>query len=176
MNSGEWQLRSAIHASNGDLIPRPLRLRVCMPLITPSYLARLEREADLVARLFDRDRQVLAIAFDCSASRAASAGAFGKLLLALRAQFHLAPELTDPTRAVRPEPGDNAAHCDHDLIGLGVGAVSNIGGLTFRNLGDLGAWQRAIDAGRLPVGSGSPFDVTSHRVAVRNPTTRTHRR
>lgn len=176
VNSGEWQLRRAILVSNGDLIPRPLRLRVTLAVSTPSYLSRLAREADLVARLFDRDREVAALAFDCNPSEAASDSVLNDLLLALHAQFHLAPGLMDAARARCPGPGADEIDPDHDLIGLGVGAVSTIGGVTFRNLEDLSAWQRAIDAGQLPVGFCDPSDVTSHRVAVRHPTTRAHRR
>lgn len=176
MTSGEWQLRRAIQISNGDLIPRPLCLRVCLPVSTPSYLSRLEREADLVARLFDRDRAVVALAFDCCSPEPVSDGVLDDLLLALRAQFHLSPEFIAAATAPCRGSHEYEVVPDRDLIGFGAGAVSNIGGLTFRNLADLSEWQRAIDAGRLPVGSCGPFDVTSQRVAFRHPTAHTPRR
>jgi hypothetical protein len=34
---------AAVEASNGDLIPRPLSLHVCLPICTDAYLARVER-------------------------------------------------------------------------------------------------------------------------------------
>lgn len=79
---GIEQLREAIAASNGDPIPRPLSLYVHVPfcespcfycgcnrIITrdkqrsQGYLNRLQREAELVAPLFDRDREVVQLHF-----------------------------------------------------------------------------------------------------------------
>ncbi|MDO5505823.1 MAG: oxygen-independent coproporphyrinogen III oxidase [Pseudoxanthomonas suwonensis] len=79
---GPEQLREAVTASNGDPIPRPLSLYVHVPfcespcfycgcnrIITrdkqrsQAYLSRLEREAALIAPLFDRDREVVQLHF-----------------------------------------------------------------------------------------------------------------
>jgi len=78
----EVQLREAVIASNGDPIPRRLSLYVHVPfcmspcfycgcnrIITRDlsrsepYLARLYREIDLTAALFDRDREVIQLHF-----------------------------------------------------------------------------------------------------------------
>jgi len=79
---GEAQLREAAQASNGDPIPRRLSLYVHVPfcmspcfycgcnrIITrdlargETYLARLYREIDMTAVLFDRDREVIQLHF-----------------------------------------------------------------------------------------------------------------
>ena len=79
---GEAQLREAALVSNGDPIPRRLSLYVHVPfcmspcfycgcnrIITrdlargESYLARLYREIDMMAALFDRDREVIQLHF-----------------------------------------------------------------------------------------------------------------
>jgi oxygen-independent coproporphyrinogen-3 oxidase len=79
---GEAQLREAAQASNGDPIPRRLSLYVHVPfcmspcfycgcnrIITrdvsrsETYLARLYREIDMTAALFDRDREVIQLHF-----------------------------------------------------------------------------------------------------------------
>jgi oxygen-independent coproporphyrinogen-3 oxidase len=79
---GEAQLREAALASNGDPIPRRLSLYVHVPfcmspcfycgcnrIITrdlaraETYLARLYREIDMTAALFDRDREVIQLHF-----------------------------------------------------------------------------------------------------------------
>jgi len=79
---GEAQLREAAQASNGDPIPRRLSLYVHVPfcmspcfycgcnrIITrdlargETYLARLYREIDMTATLFDRDREVIQLHF-----------------------------------------------------------------------------------------------------------------
>jgi oxygen-independent coproporphyrinogen III oxidase len=79
---GEAQLREAAQASNGDPIPRRLSLYVHVPfcmspcfycgcnrIITrdlarsDTYLARLYREIDMMAALFDRDREVIQLHF-----------------------------------------------------------------------------------------------------------------
>ena len=79
---GEAQLREAALVSNGDPIPRRLSLYVHVPfcmspcfycgcnrIITrdlsraETYLARLYREIDMTAALFDRDREVIQLHF-----------------------------------------------------------------------------------------------------------------
>ncbi len=79
---GETQLRESIAASNGDPIPRRLSLYVHVPFCSSPcfycgcnrvitrdlargerYIAHLQREIDLVAPLFDRDREVVQLHF-----------------------------------------------------------------------------------------------------------------
>ena len=79
---GEAEYRGAAHASNEDPIPRRLSIYVhvpfcfspcfycgCARIITrdrakaDGYLARLHREIELTAPLFDRDRQVVQLHF-----------------------------------------------------------------------------------------------------------------
>ncbi|KGM55584.1 coproporphyrinogen III oxidase [Lysobacter daejeonensis GH1-9] len=81
-NFGESQLRDAAALSNGDPIPRRLSLYVHVPfcmspcfycgcnrIITrdlargAAYLARLYREIEMIAGLFDRDREVIQLHF-----------------------------------------------------------------------------------------------------------------
>ena len=50
-------------------------------------------------------------------------------------------------------------HAESDLIGLGVSAISHIGDTYSQNPRDLPSWERAIDAGRLPVWRGMQLDA-----------------
>ena len=91
---GEAQLREAALASNGDPIPRRLSLYVHVPFcLSPcfycgcnriitrdlsradTYLARLYREIDLTAALFDRDREVIQLHFGGGTPNFLDAGA-----------------------------------------------------------------------------------------------------
>jgi oxygen-independent coproporphyrinogen-3 oxidase len=45
-------------------------------------------------------------------------------------------------------------HADSDLIGVGVSAISHIGGTFSQNARDLPTWEAMLDAGRLPVFRG----------------------
>jgi oxygen-independent coproporphyrinogen-3 oxidase len=106
---GEPALREAIAASNGDPIPRRLSLYVHLPfcespcfycgcnrIITrdkaraESYLARLYREIDLVAALFDRDREVIQLHLGGGTPNFLSTAQLGELVDSLRRQFHFA--------------------------------------------------------------------------------------
>ena len=49
-------------------------------------------------------------------------------------------------------------HANCDLIGLGVSAISHIGDSYSQNPRDLSSWERAIDAGRLPIWRGVRMD------------------
>ena len=49
-------------------------------------------------------------------------------------------------------------HADSDLVGLGVSAISHIGGSFSQNPRDLPSWETALDAGRLPVFRGMRMD------------------
>ena len=49
-------------------------------------------------------------------------------------------------------------HADSDLVGLGVSAISHIGGSFSQNPRDLPSWEIALDEGRLPVFRGMRMD------------------
>lgn len=49
-------------------------------------------------------------------------------------------------------------HADTDLIGLGVSAISSVGGTFSQNPRELADWEAAVDAGRLPVWRGLQLD------------------
>ncbi|WP_372018157.1 oxygen-independent coproporphyrinogen III oxidase [Pseudoxanthomonas sp. 10H] len=49
-------------------------------------------------------------------------------------------------------------HAESDLVGLGVSAISHIGASFSQNPRDIGSWEQAIDAGRLPVWRGMRMD------------------
>jgi oxygen-independent coproporphyrinogen III oxidase len=106
---GEAQLREAVAASNGDPIPRRLSLYVHVPfcaspcfycgcnrIITrdkgrsEGYLARLYREIDLVAALFDRDREVIQLHFGGGTPNFLTPAQLREVVDTLRRQFHFA--------------------------------------------------------------------------------------
>ncbi|MBB6599278.1 oxygen-independent coproporphyrinogen III oxidase [Luteimonas sp. MC1825] len=112
---GEAELREAVDASNGDPIPRRLSLYVHVPFcVSPcfycgcnriitrdksraeGYLARLYREIDLVASLFDRDREVVQLHLGGGTPNFMAPGQLAELVDTLRRQFHFArPEESD---------------------------------------------------------------------------------
>ena len=104
---GEAQLREAALASNGDPIPRRLSLYVHVPFcLSPcfycgcnriitrdlaradTYLARLYREIDLTAALFDRDREVIQLHFGGGTPNFLSPKQLREVVDTLRRQFH----------------------------------------------------------------------------------------
>ncbi len=104
---GEAQLREAAQASNGDPIPRRLSLYVHVPFcLSPcfycgcnriitrdlaradTYLARLYREIDLTAALFDRDREVIQLHFGGGTPNFLSPAQLREVVDTLRRQFH----------------------------------------------------------------------------------------
>ncbi len=104
---GEAELREAALASNGDPIPRRLSLYVHVPFcLSPcfycgcnriitrdlaradAYLARLYREIDLTAALFDRDREVIQLHFGGGTPNFLSPAQLREVVDTLRRQFH----------------------------------------------------------------------------------------
>ncbi|WP_132999776.1 oxygen-independent coproporphyrinogen III oxidase [Luteimonas arsenica] len=129
---GEEQLREAAAASNGDPIPRRLSVYVHVPFcVSPcfycgcnriitrdksraeTYLARLYREIDMTAALFDRDRDVVQLHLGGGTPNFMDPGQIGELVDALRRQFHFArPEESDISIELDPRfvsPADIAA-------------------------------------------------------------------
>ncbi|GGK05805.1 oxygen-independent coproporphyrinogen III oxidase [Luteimonas terricola] len=112
---GEEQLRDAAAASNGDPIPRRLSLYVHVPFcVSPcfycgcnriitrdtsraeTYLARLYREIDMAAALFDRDREVVQLHLGGGTPNFMGPDQIGELVDTLRRQFHFGrPEESD---------------------------------------------------------------------------------
>ncbi len=104
---GEAELRAAALASNGDPIPRRLSLYVHVPFcLSPcfycgcnriitrdlgraeTYLARLYREIDLTAALFDRDREVIQLHFGGGTPNFLGPTQLREIVDTLRRQFH----------------------------------------------------------------------------------------
>ena len=104
---GEAELREAATASNGDPIPRRLSLYVHVPFCTSpcfycgcnrvitrdtsrsdGYLARLYREIDLTAQLFDRDREVIQLHFGGGTPNFLTPAQLREVVDTLRRQFH----------------------------------------------------------------------------------------
>src|SRR3970040_2482659 len=113
---GEAELREAALASTGDPIPRRLSLYVHVPFcLSPcfycgcnriitrdlaradTYLARLYREIDLTAALFDRDREVIQLHFGGGTPNFLSPAQLREVVDTLRRQFHFSDR---PTRDI----------------------------------------------------------------------------
>jgi oxygen-independent coproporphyrinogen-3 oxidase len=142
---GETQLREAASASNGDPIPRRLSLYVHVPfcmspcfycgcnrIITrnlaasETYLARLYREIDLMAALFDRDREVIQLHFGGGTPNFLTPEQLGEVVDSLRRQFHFSqsPDLDlsielDP-RFLSPADVGKLAKIGFNRASLGV--------------------------------------------------------
>lgn len=78
--------------SNADPIPRPLAIAV--HTAEGSQIERLMREIELVARLFDRDRDVLALHIDRGGDRPLAAHDLEILMDSLDRHFHFGPQAT----------------------------------------------------------------------------------
>jgi oxygen-independent coproporphyrinogen-3 oxidase len=118
----EVQLREAVIASNGDPIPRRLSLYVHVPfcmspcfycgcnrIITRDlsrsepYLARLYREIDLTAALFDRDREVIQLHFGGGTPNFLSPAQLREVVDCLRRHF-LFSAATDRDLSIELDP------------------------------------------------------------------------
>lgn len=139
---GEADLCAAIAASNEDPIPRRLSLYVHVPFCTSpcffcacsriitrdrsrgdAYVARLDREIDLAARRFDRDREVVQLHFGGGTPNFLAPERIGDIVDSLRAQFRFstAPD-RDQSIEIDPRsasPADMAA-----LSSLGFNRIS----------------------------------------------------
>ena len=142
---GEPQLRQAAQDSNGDPIPRRLSLYVHVPFCTSpcfycgcnriitrdrskgeTYLARLYREIDLVAALFDRDREVIQLHFGGGTPNFLSPQQLREVVRTLQRQFHFSDSDTrdlsielDP-RFVSPEEIVELADIGFNRASFGV--------------------------------------------------------
>ncbi|HEY4583507.1 MAG TPA: oxygen-independent coproporphyrinogen III oxidase [Lysobacter sp.] len=142
---GDAQLRAAIAASNGDPIPRRLSIYVHVPfcaspcfycgcnrIITrdasrgAAYLTRLYREIDMVAPLFDRDREAIQLHFGGGTPNFLTPAQLGECVDTLRRHFRftdaadrdISIEL-DP-RFVQPEGIAELARIGFNRASLGV--------------------------------------------------------
>lgn len=99
MGVGAAELRAAINISNDDPIPRPLALALRLPAGERSEfesdMARLHREIDLIARLIDRDREVVELHIDTGGMGGSfPMNALRNVSEALRHQFHFSAAVT----------------------------------------------------------------------------------
>jgi coproporphyrinogen III oxidase-like Fe-S oxidoreductase len=144
-------LRSAILRSNQDPIPRSIQLKVFLIARAPEvYLQRVFREIELVAPLLARDRQVVQLLFAGASPALLQPALRGDLLQSLAQHFALAAGATSPPEFASLQQRTSQPP-QHDLLGLGLGAVSRFGVTTTRNAADLARYYGALDAGRLPV-------------------------
>ncbi len=139
---GEAALRAAIVAGNGDPIPRRLSLYVHVPFCTSpcfycgcnriitrdrsrgdSYVARLEREIELVARLCDRDREVVQVHFGGGTPNFLSTAALQDAMEALRGQFHFS-EAPDRDMSIEVDPRTANASDPARLAQMGFNRIS----------------------------------------------------
>ncbi|HZX79511.1 MAG TPA: radical SAM protein, partial [Lysobacter sp.] len=142
---GDAQLRSAIAASNGDPIPRRLSIYVHVPfcaspcfycgcnrIITrdasrgAAYLSRLYREIEMVAPLFDRDREAIQLHFGGGTPNFLTPAQLGECVDTLRRHFRLTDAADrdisielDP-RFVQPEGIAELARIGFNRASLGV--------------------------------------------------------
>jgi len=112
---GEAEFRRYALGSNAEPIPRQLSLYLHVPdcFSSGAYVERLVREIETVAKLFDRDRDVIQLHLGGGAPNFPGAAEVNELISSLGRQFHFSTSSTrdfsidlDP-RVIRP--GDVAA-------------------------------------------------------------------
>ncbi len=142
---GEAALRAAIAAGNGDPIPRRLSLYVHVPFCTgpcfycacnrivtrdrargDTYVARLEREIEMIARLMDRDREVVQLHLGGGTPNFLTLAALRGVVDALRGQFRFSDAADrdvsieiDP-RSATPAEMAGLARAGFNRISLGI--------------------------------------------------------
>ena len=138
----EPELRAAIAASNEDPIPRRLSLYVHVPFCTSpcffcacnriitrdrsrgdAYVARLDREIDLAARCFDRDREVVQLHLGGGTPNFLAPSAIGDIVDSLRAQFRFSAA-ADRDQSIEIDPRAASPHDMAALAGKGFNRVS----------------------------------------------------
>jgi oxygen-independent coproporphyrinogen-3 oxidase len=139
---GAAELRDAAQTSNGDPIPRRLSLYVHVPFcLSPcfycgcnriithdksrseGYLARLYREIDVTAALFDRDREVIQLHFGGGTPNFLSAAQLREVVETLRRQFHFSDS---PNRdiSIELDPRFISPEEIHELASIGFNRAS----------------------------------------------------
>lgn len=145
---GEAAYRSEVARSNSDPIPRPLAITLQMPVAQlasrerSGHVERLMREIEQVARLFDRDRDVIALHVEHGAGVTPQLREIEVLIGSLERHFHFGPA-TRRVFSIRLDPGavrpGDLAAC----ASLGFHCADIVAGS-----GDLSAALFAIDAAR----------------------------
>jgi len=140
----ERALHKAARESNGDPIPRPLSLYVHVPFCTSPcfycgcnriitrdrsrvgpYLATLYREIDLMAALFDRDREVVQVHFGGGTPNFLSTAELREAVETLQNHFHFRDRQRDLSievdpRALKPDDVADLAAIGFSRVSLGV--------------------------------------------------------
>jgi len=139
---GEAEYLKAARASNDDPIPRPLSIYVHVPFCTAPcfycgctrvitrdrtagtrYLSRLQREIELQARLFDRDRNVDQLHFGGGTPTFLNDAELGELMRFMRHSFSLRDDsLREYSIEVDPRTVDDARLAA--IAGLGFNRIS----------------------------------------------------
>lgn len=145
---GEAAYRSEVARSNSDPIPRPLAITLQMPVAQlasrerSGHVERLMREIEQVARLFDRDRDVIALHVEHDTGVKPQLREIEVLIGSLERHFHFGPA-TRRVFSIRLDPGavrpGDLAAC----ASLGFHCADIVAGS-----GDLSAALFAIDAAR----------------------------
>lgn len=139
---GETQLREAAATSNGDPIPRRLSLYVHVPFcLSPcfycgcnriitrdlsrsdTYLARLYREIDLTAAMFDRDREVIQLHFGGGTPNFLTPAQLREVVETLRRQFHFS-DSNDRDISIELDPRFISPADVHELAAIGFNRAS----------------------------------------------------
>ena len=145
-NIGEMEYRNWIRLSNGDPIPSSLAIHVEIAKALPleSYLEDLEMEIEMQGDLFDRDRQLIHIAWSGDAANELLPQLKSKLLEKIMASFNC-------PYPIRPIDLSTNEIRGCDLIGCGLSAISQIGDNYCQNTANHATYHRLLLSRRLPV-------------------------
>jgi oxygen-independent coproporphyrinogen-3 oxidase len=138
----ESALREAVRESNGDPIPRLLSIYVHVPFcLSPcfycgcnriitrdrsraeTYLARLYREVDMTAAMFDRDREVIQLHFGGGTPNFLAPAQLGDVVDTLRRQFQFA-DRRDRDLSIELDPRSISASDVGELAAIGFNRAS----------------------------------------------------